>query len=452
MTACSTSFLAPSMLCSCFLIWPSNFHPNEAETENRTQRRYLQERGLPMLLDYCRMQGARKERVVLANEHWLVVVPYWAVWPFQTLLLPRRHVICLQDLSSEERLETLAWASAQIHCQFHASESRIHLPANQEPRQDVQAENETVFVPNRGERGQCILSTPPKILFCDLRLDPGETKSYSYCESLPLAAPPSFRGQSVKYVYKLTIGCQRVNCPIQLLRVPFRVLLLQALQNFQPTQEDEVAPSNPFLDEEEGGKKDSRLLDSAVEILMTLTSRRTLHQFNISNSQGRVGTFCIFKTVYKIGEDVIGTFSFSDGDIPCLQYSVLLQTEESVQEEYRRSRAQPVTITSHAQHHESCLHSASTSFSLPIPLTSCPGFSTNIVSLKWRLHFEFVTSREPMEAPTVPENQSEIITWTGAGQIEVDTFSWDLPIKVLPTNPLLASYVSPAFSSHCISI
>ncbi|KAE8637043.1 hypothetical protein XENTR_v10003290 [Xenopus tropicalis] len=232
----------------------------------------------------------------------------------------------LSALSTSASSETLAWASAQIHCQFHASESRVHLPANEEPRQDVQAENETVFVPNRGERGQCILSTPPKILFCDLRLDPGESKSYSYSESLPLAAPPSFRGQSVKYVYKLTIGCQRVNCPIQLLRVPFRVLLLHALQNFQPPQEDEVAPSNPFLDEEGGGKKDSRLLDSAVEILMALTSRRTLHQFNISNSRGRVGTFCIFKTVYKIGEDVIGTFSFSDGEIPCLQVSEGLGT------------------------------------------------------------------------------------------------------------------------------
>ncbi|KAG9467587.1 hypothetical protein GDO78_014656 [Eleutherodactylus coqui] len=134
------------------------------------------------------------------------------------------------------------------------------------------------------------------------------------------------------------------------------------------------------------------------------------------------------------------------------KYSVSLQTEESVQEEYRRSRGQPVSISSHAQHHESCLHTASSNFSLPVPLSSCPGFSTNIVSLKWRLHFEFVTAREPVEAPTVPENQAEIITWTGAEHIDVDTFSWDLPIRVLPTNPLLASYVSPVSSSHSICI
>lgn len=49
----------------------------------------------------------------------------------------------------------------------------------------------------------------------------------SYSEVVPTDGPPSFRGQAVKYVYKLTIGCQRVNSPIKLLRVPFRVLVLQ---------------------------------------------------------------------------------------------------------------------------------------------------------------------------------------------------------------------------------
>ena len=49
----------------------------------------------------------------------------------------------------------------------------------------------------------------------------------AYSEMVPVDGPPSFRGQAVKYVYKLTIGCQRVNSPIKLLRVPFRVLVLQ---------------------------------------------------------------------------------------------------------------------------------------------------------------------------------------------------------------------------------
>ena len=61
------------------------------------------------------------------------------------------------------------------------------------------------------------------ILYIHLPLSPPD----AYSEMVPVDGPPSFRGQAVKYVYKLTIGCQRVNSPIKLLRVPFRVLVLQ---------------------------------------------------------------------------------------------------------------------------------------------------------------------------------------------------------------------------------
>ncbi|MGH0126336.1 UNVERIFIED_CONTAM: hypothetical protein FKN15_077326 [Acipenser sinensis] len=156
--------------------------------------------------------------------------------------------------------------------------------------------------------------------------------------------------------------------------------------------------------------------------------------------------------VYRIGEDIVGTFDFSEGDIPCLQFSVSLQSEEHVEEQYQRRPGQPASLTAHTRHQESCLHTAATHFCLPIPLSATPGFNTDIVSLRWRLHFEFVTARDPVEPPTVPENQSEVITWTGADHIDVDTFSWDLPIKVLPTNPVLASYVTQFPGSNSITI
>lgn len=50
---------------------------------------------------------------------------------------------------SAQPSEMLAWASAQIHCQFHASESRVALPA--QGNKDVQAESDTVLIPSRGE-------------------------------------------------------------------------------------------------------------------------------------------------------------------------------------------------------------------------------------------------------------------------------------------------------------
>ncbi|XDA72115.1 hypothetical protein R6Z07F_002400 [Ovis aries] len=352
--------------------------------------------------------------------------------------------------------EALAWASAQIHCQFHASESRVALPPPDSSQPEVQPESQTVFLPHRGERGQCILSTPPKILFCDLRLDPGESKSYSYSEVLPVEGPPSFRGQSVKYVYKLTIGCQRVNSPITLLRVPLRVLVLTGLQDVRFPQDEAVAPSSPFLEEDEGGKKDSWLTELAGERLMAATSCRSLHLYNISDGRGKVGTFGIFKSVYRLGEDVVGTLNLGEGTVACLQFSVSLQTEERVQPEYQRRRgaggAPSVSHITHARHQESCLHTTRTSFSLPIPLSSTPGFCTAIVSLKWRLHFEFVTSREPGLVLLPPMEQPEPATWTGPEQVPVDTFSWDLPIKVLPTSPTLASYAAPGPSTSTITI
>ncbi|XP_038026394.2 galactose-1-phosphate uridylyltransferase isoform X2 [Anas platyrhynchos] len=84
-------------------VWASSFLPNEARLEERTQRQYRERHSVPMLLEYAEQEARRKERLVVENEDWLVVVPYWATWPFQTLLLPRRHVLRLQDLRDSER-------------------------------------------------------------------------------------------------------------------------------------------------------------------------------------------------------------------------------------------------------------------------------------------------------------------------------------------------------------
>jgi UDPglucose--hexose-1-phosphate uridylyltransferase len=54
-------------------------------------------------LDYVRVEAEQGERVVVENEHWLAVVPYWAVWPFEILLMPRRHVLRMPDLNDAER-------------------------------------------------------------------------------------------------------------------------------------------------------------------------------------------------------------------------------------------------------------------------------------------------------------------------------------------------------------
>ncbi len=84
-------------------IWASDELPNEIQKEDREQRRYLEKNETPLLVDYARREAADGARVVVENEHWLAVVPYWAVWPFEILLLPRARVARLPDLIDAQR-------------------------------------------------------------------------------------------------------------------------------------------------------------------------------------------------------------------------------------------------------------------------------------------------------------------------------------------------------------
>jgi UDPglucose--hexose-1-phosphate uridylyltransferase len=74
-------------------IWASSFLPNEAAAKERNLKEYHTDRGSNLLLDYAAQEVARKERIVVENDDWLCVVPYWAVWPYETMILPRiRHI------------------------------------------------------------------------------------------------------------------------------------------------------------------------------------------------------------------------------------------------------------------------------------------------------------------------------------------------------------------------
>lgn len=98
-------------------IWANSFLPNEVAREDEMQRKYLQENGSPLLVDYVERELAQKERIVTETEHWLAVVPYWAVWPFETLLLPKAHVRRLTELTAAQT-EDLAAALKKLTCRY----------------------------------------------------------------------------------------------------------------------------------------------------------------------------------------------------------------------------------------------------------------------------------------------------------------------------------------------
>ncbi len=84
-------------------IWASSFLPNEARKEDDNQRQWQDDKGVNLLVEYALRESESGERTVVENDHWIAVVPYWAAWPFETLLLPKRHVLRMPDLTEVER-------------------------------------------------------------------------------------------------------------------------------------------------------------------------------------------------------------------------------------------------------------------------------------------------------------------------------------------------------------
>ncbi len=84
-------------------IWAQRAIPNEPARELAQQRAYLERHGRPLLADYLAAELERGERIVCANNGFVALVPFWAVWPFETLVLPRRHVASLLELDDDER-------------------------------------------------------------------------------------------------------------------------------------------------------------------------------------------------------------------------------------------------------------------------------------------------------------------------------------------------------------
>jgi UDPglucose--hexose-1-phosphate uridylyltransferase len=88
-------------------IWATRHVPDEVLSESRRQQDYADEYGTILLLDVAEREAAVGERVVEGNDDWLALVPFWAAWPFETLLLPRFKVGRMPDLDSGQR-ESLA--------------------------------------------------------------------------------------------------------------------------------------------------------------------------------------------------------------------------------------------------------------------------------------------------------------------------------------------------------
>jgi UDPglucose--hexose-1-phosphate uridylyltransferase len=84
-------------------IWSSHSLPNEVAKEQAAQLAWSEARGGCLLCEYARLERAARERIVEENDHFITVVPFWAVWPFETMVMATRHLSAIDRLSDGER-------------------------------------------------------------------------------------------------------------------------------------------------------------------------------------------------------------------------------------------------------------------------------------------------------------------------------------------------------------
>lgn len=115
-------------------IWAQESIPDEPAKELKEFRKHYAKEGSTLLSDYLNIELKRKERIVLENDHFVVVVPFWAFWPFETLVISRRPFAKMTDMTDSEKMglaDTLKKLTSKYDHVFNVSfpYSAGHHPA-----------------------------------------------------------------------------------------------------------------------------------------------------------------------------------------------------------------------------------------------------------------------------------------------------------------------------------
>ncbi|KAI1004565.1 hypothetical protein K3495_g3646 [Podosphaera aphanis] len=238
-----------------------------------------------------------------------------------------------------------------------------------------------------------LLSTPQSILFVNLCLGPGESRSYMYSFKVPHGLPPSHRGKAIKINYKLVIGTQRPGAAqkqqVKAVEIPFRVLgsvgnhgellshdlmspyiILQDKASIRPisdlNQESPIVRKVPkasdsnlkhflsFVDQlltkpqqaeppspseasslrslqPEKPVSTKQIIDLAIlRSKISHTSQQSTNKFEIARSGKRVAVLILARSSYRLGETIIAAIDFSDAKIPCYVILAALESSERV--------------------------------------------------------------------------------------------------------------------------
>ncbi|MBN2735864.1 MAG: UDP-glucose--hexose-1-phosphate uridylyltransferase [Spirochaetales bacterium] len=98
-------------------LWANENLPNLWDKEMKAQAAYYEKHGRALLLDYVEKEIAKNQRLVFRNDSFAVLVPFWAIWPFETMILPRFPLGALDELGAGQK-EHLAEALRSLTCRY----------------------------------------------------------------------------------------------------------------------------------------------------------------------------------------------------------------------------------------------------------------------------------------------------------------------------------------------
>lgn len=83
-------------------IWAQSSLPTQVEKTQNNLKAYFDKNGTNLLQDYLKEELKAKERVVVENDHFAAIVPFWAIWPFETMIVSKRHITKITDFTEDE--------------------------------------------------------------------------------------------------------------------------------------------------------------------------------------------------------------------------------------------------------------------------------------------------------------------------------------------------------------
>ena len=118
-------------------IWSQSNIPNEVVKKDRQQQLYFEKYNSSLLAAYIEQEKELEERIIFENEDFIILIPFWAVWPYEAMIIPKKHQPSIKDLTKKERLgfaEAIAVLTKAydklFHCSFPYSSGIHQAPTN----------------------------------------------------------------------------------------------------------------------------------------------------------------------------------------------------------------------------------------------------------------------------------------------------------------------------------